>query len=71
MKKKILFAILALVSICSAITASQGELYVFKECTTCCEQAEHTNCYIILEDYGGAYLCNRGLNICDSRPPQD
>mgnify|MGYP003290587268 CR=1 FL=1 len=69
MKKKILFIVLTTLGICGGITASQVEVQVFDECTTCCEQAEHTNCYIIDEIYGGVYLCNRGLNVCDSRPP--
>lgn len=69
MKKKILFGVVVVLSICGSITAGQGDIQVLTEECDCCQNATSTRCYVIYEN--SVLSCGTGENICDIEPPLD
>lgn len=70
MKKKIIFTVLGIVSLCGVITAAQDGNVELKylDCS-CCESATNTTCFIMLDNQ--LISCGKGYNICDMEPPID
>lgn len=69
MKKKFLFGVIVILSICGSITASQGDIQVLAEECDCCQNANNLRCYVTYD--GVAFSCGTGENICDIEPPMN
>lgn len=69
MKKAVFLILTILLCICSAITASQGDIEILSEDCDCCAGSKNSNCYSY---YGVEILsCGKGTNICDMAPPPE